>query len=61
MTIFELASYRHSIERIRTRWPAFAQKRSSRLAQQERAVSDLSNQVQYADLLLTSNTIKCRR
>lgn len=81
MTVVELASYRHGIERIRTRWPAFAQKRSSRLAQQERygsiaekvaeniledlftevldwAVSDLSNQIQYADLLLTSNTIK---
>jgi len=79
--IVELASYRHCIERIREQWPAFAQKRTARLVQQERygaatekvaenvledlftevldwAVSDLSNQVRYADLLLTSNTIK---
>jgi hypothetical protein len=79
--IVELASYRHCVERIRAQWPAFAQKRTARLVQQERhgvaaekvaeniledlftevldwTVSDLNNQIQYADLLLTRLGIK---
>ena len=79
--IVELASYRHCVERIRTQWPAFVQKRTARLVQQERhgaaaekvaeniledlftevldwTVSDLNNQIQYADLLLTRLGIK---
>ena len=36
MSIEDLASYRHCIERIDTGWPNFAAKRHERLAQQER-------------------------
>lgn len=36
MSIEDLASYRHCIERIDVEWPSFAAKRRERLAQQER-------------------------
>lgn len=79
--VAELASYRHCVERIRANWPAFAERRKARLAQQERhggaaekvaesiledlftavldwSLSDLNNQIGYADLLLTRLGIK---
>lgn len=79
--IEKLASYQHTVERIRDNWPEFQQKRKDRLAQQQRhgnaaekvaeniledlltmvlgwSLSDLNNQVGYADLLLTRLGIK---
>jgi len=76
-----LASYRHCVERIRSNWPAFLERRRERLVQQERygvaaekvaeniledlftivldwPLSDVNNQVGYADLLLTRLGIK---
>lgn len=77
----DLASYRRCIDRIASTWPAFTEKRGSRLVQQERhgvaaekvaeniiedlftevldwPLSDLNNQVDYADLLLTGLGVK---
>ncbi len=77
----DLASYRRCVDAICSNWPAFLEKRSSRLKQQERhgiaaekvseniledlftgvldwSLSDLNNQVGYADLLLTRLGIK---
>jgi hypothetical protein len=79
--VTELASYRNCVERIQANWPAFAERRKARLAQQERhgsaaekvaesiledlftsvldwTLSDLNNQIGYADLLLTRLGIK---
>jgi hypothetical protein len=79
--IEELASYRRCMERMNSSWSTFLEKRSSRLAQQERygeaaekvaeniledlftgvldwSLSDLNNQVEYADMLLTTSGIK---
>lgn len=79
--ITELALYRHCVERMRTAWPAFAERRKARLVQQDRhgsaaekvaesiledlftsvldwSLSDLNNQIGYADLLLTRLGIK---
>ncbi len=79
--IESLATYRHCVERIRTRWPAFLERRRERLAQQDRhgaaaervaeniledlftmvldwSLSDINNQVGYADLLLTRLGVK---
>lgn len=80
-TVEHLASYRRLIERMKANWPAFLQKRSERLMQQQRhgvapervaenivedlltmvldwPLSDINNQVGYADLLLTHLGIK---
>ena len=77
----QLASYRRTVERIHGNWPAFLEKRSKRMKQQERhgvaaervaeniledlftmvldwSLSDINNQVGYADLLLTRLGIK---
>jgi hypothetical protein len=79
--IEDLASYRRTVQKIRSNWPAFLQKRSQRLAQHERhgaaaekvaeniledlltmvldwSLSDINNQIGYADLLLTRLGIK---
>jgi len=76
-----LASYHRCVERIRSNWPTFLEKRQERLRQQERhrvaaervaeniledlftivldwSLSDINNQVGYADLLLTRLGIK---
>lgn len=76
-----LSGYKHAVERIYEKWPAFLQKRRQRLEQQKRhgiaaekvaenivedlftevldwSVSDLNNQVGYADILLTQLGIK---
>jgi hypothetical protein len=76
-----LASYRHTVDRIRSNWSAFLEKRRERLIQQDRhgtaaekvaeniledmltmvlgwSLSDVNNQVGYADLLLTRLGIK---
>jgi hypothetical protein len=77
----QLASYRRTVERIHGNWPAFLEKRTERMKQQERhgvaaervaeniledlftmvldwSLSDINNQVGYADLLLTRLGIK---
>jgi hypothetical protein len=78
--IEDLASHRRCIERVRSKWPAFNEKRKDRLAQQKRygaaekvaeniledlftevldwPLSDFNNQVEYANVLLTSLGIK---
>lgn len=77
----DLASYRHCTERIISTWRNFREKRTARLAQQERygtaaekvteniledlftevldwSLSDLNNQVEFADVLLTNLGVK---
>lgn len=79
--IEDLASYRHFVDRIRSNWTEFSQKRGDRLQQQQRhgvaaekvaeniledlfiivldwSLSDINNQVEYADLLLARLGIK---
>lgn len=76
-----LASYRRSVERIRSKWSEFSIRRRERLVQQQRhghaaekvaeniledlftmvldwPLTDMNNQIGYADLLLTNMGIK---
>lgn len=80
-TTRSLASYKHCVERIRSRWSAFLARRAERLAQQRRfgaaaekvaeniledlftqvldwSLSEVNNQIDFADLVLTRFGIK---
>lgn len=81
VSVHELASYRHGVERIRATWRGFLEKRAQRLEQQHRhgvaaervaenivedlftvvldwSLSDINNQIGYADLVVSDQGIK---